>query len=59
MDVKLYCCYSLDLRRFLYRNGVKYKVVGINPNSGKMFWVFVKDQKLNRLLNDYSRLSVH
>ena len=37
MDVRLYCCYSLDLRNYLYKNGVKYKVVGLNPNSKRMY----------------------
>lgn len=56
MDVRLYCCYSLDLRNYLYKNGVKYKVVGLNPNSKRMFWVFIKDEQFEKLIQDYERL---
>ena len=47
MDVELYCCYSLPLRNFLYENGLRYKLAALNPNSQKLFWVYVKDKKLN------------
>lgn len=58
MDVRLYCCYSLDLRNYLYKNGVKYKVVGLNPNSKRMFWVFIKDEQFEKLIQDYERLQL-
>ena len=49
-DVQLYTCYSLNLRNYLYSNGLKYKLAARNPNSNKLFWVYVKDEKLNELL---------
>ena len=49
-DVKLYTCYSLNLRNYLYKHGLKYKLAARNPNSNKLFWVYVKDEKLNELL---------
>lgn len=54
MDVELYCCYSLPLRNYLRNNGVKYKLAALNPNSNKLFWVYVKDEKLDNLLNEWS-----
>lgn len=54
MDIKLYCCYSLPLRNFLYKNGLRYKLAALNPNSKKLFWGYVKDEKLNTLLNEWS-----
>ena len=54
MDVELYCCYSLNLREFLGRNGLRYKLAALNPNSKSLFWVYVKDEKLDRLLNEWS-----
>lgn len=54
MDVELYCCYSLPLRNYLRNNGVKYKLAALNPNSKKLFWVYVKDEKLDNLLNEWS-----
>lgn len=54
MNVELYCCYSLNLRKYLQDNGVNYRLCALNPNSHKMFWVFVKDEKLNKLLDAWT-----
>lgn len=54
MDVKLYCCYSLNLRNYLQDNGLRYKLAALNPTSQSLFWVFVKDEKLDRLLSEWS-----
>lgn len=54
MDVELYCCYSLPLRNFLYENGLRYKLAALNPNSKKLFWIYVKDEKLDELLDRWS-----
>lgn len=50
----LYCCYSINLRKFLQDNGVKYELCALNPNSKSMFWVYIRDEKLNMLLNEWS-----
>ena len=47
---QLYCCYSLNLRNFLYENGLRYELAAKNPNSDKLFWVYIKDARLNELL---------
>lgn len=54
MNVELYYCYSLNLREFLYNNGLRYKLAALNPNSKSLFWVYVKDDKLDKLLNEWS-----
>lgn len=54
MEVELYCCYSLPLRNFLYKNGLRYKLAALNPNSNKLFWVYVKNEILNELLNEWT-----
>ena len=54
MDVVLYCCYSLNLRNFLYKNGLRYKLAALNPNSQELFWVYIKDKKLDKLLTEWS-----
>lgn len=54
MNVELYCCYSLNLREFLHNNGLRYKIAALNPNSKSLFWVYVKDEKLDKLLNEWS-----
>lgn len=54
---KLYCCYSVNLRNFLKLNNVMYEICGLNPNNHQMFWVYVKDKKLDMLLSEWSSLS--
>ena len=54
MDVELYCCYSLNLRNFLYKNELRYKLAALNPNSQELFWVYIKDKKLDELLTKWS-----
>lgn len=51
---KLYCCYSVSLRDFLKRNNVRYEICGLNPNNHQMFWVYFRDEKLDRLLFEWS-----
>lgn len=53
-NVELYCCYSLNLREFLYNNGVRYKLAALNPNSKSLFWVYIKTEKLDKLLSEWS-----
>lgn len=53
-DVELYCCYSLPLRKYLYKNGLEYKLAALNPNSKSLFWIYVKNEKLDKLLSDWS-----
>ena len=51
---KLYCCYSLNLRNYLYENGLKYELAALNPNSKKLFWIYIKTKKLDELLTKWS-----
>ena len=51
---KLYCCYSLNLRNFLYENGIKYELCALNPNNKNMFWIYIRTEQLNKLLDEWS-----
>lgn len=53
-NVKLYCCYSLNLRNYLYENGLRYELAALNPNSKKLFWIYIKNKKLDELLREWS-----
>ena len=53
-NIKLYCCYSLPLRKYLYDNGVEYELAALNPNSKSLFWIYIKTEKLDRLLTKWS-----
>ena len=58
-DIQLYCCYSLNLRNYLFENGMRYKLAAKNPNSDSLFWVYVKNEKLDKLLSDWSANKHH
>ena len=49
MNNKIYCCYSINQRNYLYDNGQKYILAALNPNSKKLFWVYLKNEKLKAL----------
>ena len=53
-DKFLYCCYSIPQMRFLIENGLKYELVALNPNTKCTMWVFVKNKKLDNLLNQWA-----
>ena len=53
-NVKLYCCYSLNLRNYLQDNGMRYEIAAKNPNNDNLFWVFIKNEKLDKLLAAWS-----
>lgn len=52
---KLFPCYSIPLRDFLTSKGIRYELVGVHPKTNKMFWVYIKDNKLNELTSEWSR----
>ena len=54
MNKKLYCCYSIKLRDFLSKNGFRYEICALNPNSKTMFWVYCVDEKLSKALSHWS-----
>jgi hypothetical protein len=54
MNSKLYCCYSLNLRKFLESEGLRYELAALNPNSQKLFWVYMRTEQLDKLLDEWS-----
>lgn len=51
---KLYCCYSLPQRDYLAINGIRYELVAENRNSHRPMWVYIRDEKLDKLLKEWS-----
>ena len=54
MDVELYTCYSLPLRNYLRDNGMRYKLSALNKKKKKLFWVYIKTEELDELLDRWS-----
>ena len=51
---QLYCCYSLNLRNYLYENGLRYELAALKPHSQKLFWVYIKTKELDEPLTKWS-----
>ena len=50
----LYICYSIPQRDYLKANGIRYEVGGKSFNTGCSFWVYIKNEKLDKLLNEWT-----
>ena len=53
-ESKLLPCYSVPMRDFLTSKGIRYELVGLHPTSKAMFWVYIKDEKLDKALTQWS-----
>ena len=51
---KIFCCYSVELRNYLYQNGIKYDLCALNPNSNNMFWAYIRTKELDKKLTEWS-----
>ena len=51
---KIFCCYSVDLRNYLYQNGIKYDLWALNTNSNNMFWSYIRTKELDKKLTEWS-----
>jgi hypothetical protein len=52
-DIDLFPCYSVPLRNFLNSKGLRYKLVGLHPESKCMFWVYIKTKQLDFYLDEW------
>lgn len=48
---KLFPCYSIPLRNFLTNMNTRYEIVGLHPETHKMFWVYIRNKELNDKLD--------
>ena len=53
-DSKLFPCYSIPMRDYLSSIGIKYELVGLHPKTKTMFWVYIKNSKLENALLEWS-----
>lgn len=51
---KIFPCYSIPMRDFLTQKGIKYEIVGLHPKTHKMFWVYIKNEELNKAMQEWS-----
>lgn len=53
-DVPIFKCASIKLKRFLLLNDVLYIGDYQSSETGKTIWLFIKTQKVQRLLEQWS-----
>jgi len=55
-DVELFPCYSVPLMKFLtLKKSIRYKLVGLHPETKNTFWVFTRTEKLNNALSEWGK----
>jgi len=54
-EINLFPCYSWNVVKFLTGKGLRYKVVGLHPDTLKKFWVFIRTKELNSYLDEWKR----
>ena len=50
----LFPCYSIPMRNYLSSLGIKYELVGLHPETKNMFWVYIKTEKLEKAMLEWS-----
>lgn len=54
-NTKLFPCYSVPMRDFFYSKGIRYELVGLHPETKLMFWVYVKNSKLQKAMDEWKQ----
>ena len=54
MNKYLYC-YNPIKKNFILEKGEKYIDKDINSSTGKTYWIFVKNKKLDKILTDWRK----
>lgn len=49
----LYPCYSTKLMKFLSSKGIRYELCGRHPSKEMTMWVYIRNEELNKALEDY------
>ena len=51
----LYCCYSNPQKEYLKQNGIRYELGGKSLSTDCLFWVYIRTEKLDKLLEKWSK----
>jgi len=55
-DIELFPCYSVPLMKFLtLKKNIRYKLVGLHPETKNTFWVFTRTENLNNALSEWGQ----
>lgn len=51
---QIFCCYNAELKDYLYKHGQQYEICALSPSSHNMFWAYVRNEQLDKLLTEWS-----
>lgn len=51
----LYCCYSFPQKEYLKSKGIRYELGGKSLSTDCPFWVYIRNEKLDKLLEKWSK----
>lgn len=51
-----YYCYSYPLKKYLVESGEHFIVAGLHETTLKKFWVFQRNEKLDELLEQWTKV---
>lgn len=54
-ESKLYCCFSVPQRDYIKSKGIRYELVALNPNTQNKMWIYIKNEQLNYILQEWSK----
>ena len=54
-NAKLSPCYSIQMRDYIASHGIRYELVGLNPETKNMCWVYIKNERLKNALEEWSK----
>lgn len=49
--MKLYICHNELEKKYLYQNGIKHSASGKDPITREKYWVYIKTDYVNKLIN--------
>lgn len=49
-----YNCFSYKVKQYLYKNNVMEIHTQVHSKTGRTFWVYVRDEKLDELLSNWT-----
>ena len=52
--IKNFYCYSNRMRHFIQSFGIPYISVGKNTNTNTIYWVFIKSERLDKVIQLYN-----
>lgn len=55
---KVYKCFSNRQKRYLMDKGFEYVTIAKDPNTDCLFWLFIRDSKLDEALSQYKSYEV-